>query len=80
VANLSQQAIQELRQTVNDAMKQPSPHAAAAAAGAHPDFCTTWKTVKPILQLIGSLPIPIPGVAAAINALILVADQICTGH
>lgn len=82
MANLSAQAVQELRQTVNSAMAQHAAAggAAAAAAGAAPDFCSVWKTAKPILQFIAGLPIPIPGLAAGINALIVVADQICQGH
>lgn len=80
MANLSKQSIQELRKTVNEAMREaPAPPGGVAAAEGDFDFCSVWKTAKPILQIIAALPLPIPGLSAAIHALITVGDQICQG-
>ena len=88
MAEMSAQALQELRQQLNDAAKgAAAAHAAAvtAAAAGAPDFCSAYKTAKPILQVATTLlPIIVPGIgttiAAAITALIAVGDKACPGN
>jgi hypothetical protein len=87
MADMSAQALQELRQQLNDAAKgAATAHAAtvAAAAVGPADFCSAYKTAKPILQLATTLlPVFLPGlgttIAAAITALIAVGDKACPG-
>jgi hypothetical protein len=84
MAELSSQSLEELRQQLNAAVSQASAaHVAAAAAPGGPaDFCSAYKTAKPLLQTaITLLPIFLPGIgttiAAALSALITVADKAC---
>ena len=80
---LSAQSLQQLRQSIDEAMSRPLPAAPAAQPmppGAPPDFCTVWPTAKPILQgiagIIGLFPGFGPGAAAALAALLTVGDQV----
>lgn len=84
MADLSSQSLQELRQQLNAAVTQASAASvtAAAAPGAPADFCSAYKTAKPILQTaITLLPLLLPGlgttIATALGALITVADKVC---
>ena len=80
---LSAQSVDELRTQLNAAIAQPAAAPATiAAAGVPPDFCTAYKTARPILQTAASiLPIVLPGlgttIAAAITAIITVCDKVC---
>jgi hypothetical protein len=76
MADLSSQTIQELRQQLNAAMVAP-PSAVAVTPG---DFCSAYKTAKPLLQLAVAILSAIPGlapVAAAITGLMTIADKVC---
>ena len=85
MADMSAQALRELQQQLNDAVKAAAAaHAAtvAAAAAGPADFCSAYKTAKPILQVATTLlPVILPGIgttiAAAITALIAVGDKAC---
>jgi hypothetical protein len=85
MAELSAQAIRDLQAQLNAAVAQAAaapPAAAAAAAAAPGDFCAAYKTARPILEAAANLlPIFLPGlgttVAAAIKALMTVADKVC---
>lgn len=85
MAEMSAQALQELRQQLNDATRSAAAaHAATVAAAGAPDFCSAYKTAKPILQVATTLlPIILPGIgttiAGAITALIAVGDKACPG-
>jgi hypothetical protein len=81
MADISSQALQELRQQLNAAVAQAA-SAPTIAAVTPADFCTAYKTAKPILQTaVTLLPIFLPGIgttiSAAITALIAVADKAC---
>ena len=81
MAELSAQALQDLRQQLNAAVVA-SASAPAAAAAAPADFCSAYKVARPILQLLVTvLPVLFPGpgtgMAAAISALIALGDKIC---
>jgi len=85
-AELSKDALQELRQHMDAAMAQPMPAPAgaekfaAAAAGGGADFCSIWPNVKPVLQAVVGIIVFIPGLgtaaATALNGLLAVGDQI----
>jgi hypothetical protein len=85
MADFSSQTMRELQDQLNAAMTQANAQVAAAAAAPSPaDFCAAYKTAKPLLQTaIQLLPIFLPGIgttiAAALSALITVADKICPG-
>ena len=82
MAELSHAALQQLREQMDAAIKQPlpTPPAATAAAAAQLDFCKVWPTAKPILQALVGIITFIPGfgagAATALNALIAVGDQV----
>ena len=78
---LSQNTLNELRAHVNAEMAA-APVPAAAAGGGLPlpgDFCKVWAQIRPILKLIASLPIPIPGLGAGLTALMTIGDALCPG-
>ncbi len=81
---LSSHALEELRRQLNTATMQAAGTTtmATAAAAAPGDFCSAYKSAKPILQVaVTLLPVILPGVgttiAAAITALISVGDKAC---
>jgi hypothetical protein len=85
---LSPQVLQQLRQHIDAALVEPAAMAEAAAAhraapGMPADFCSFWPGAKPVLQTVAGLIVFIPGpgtsAAAALNALIVVGDQIYRG-
>ena len=75
MADLSSQALQELRQQLNAAVTQAgsTPRAVAAAAGGAPaDFCSAYQTAKPIFQAAATLlPVFLPGLGTTIAAAIM---------
>jgi hypothetical protein len=79
--DLSAQSLQELRLQLNAAVTPAAVVPPAPMAVAPADFCSAYKTAKPLLQLaLTILPFwPGPGVAAAaaITALMTVADKAC---
>lgn len=88
MANLSGQALQDVRVQLNAAVAAAAAEppaamvTAAAAAAAAPDFCGIYKTAKPILTTaVTILPFILPGlgatVATAIKALMAIGDQAC---
>jgi hypothetical protein len=82
MADISTQALQELRQQLNAAVVQAGAAPPTAAAVAPADFCSAYKTARPILQTaVTLLPIFLPGlgttIASAITALMAVADKVC---
>jgi hypothetical protein len=73
MADLSAQTKQEFNAAFAAAVTAPAP---AAAPGALPtDFCTTYKTLRPILQVAASL-LPAP-IGPGLTALLAVLDKIC---
>ena len=82
MADLSSQALQEVRQQLNAAVSQAASAPPPAAPMVPTDFCAAYKTAKPILQTaVTLLPILIPGlgttIATALTALMTVADKVC---
>jgi hypothetical protein len=72
MADLSAQTKQEFSAAFAAAVAAPP----AAPPGALPtDFCTTYKTLRPILQLAASL-LPAP-IGPGLTALLAVLDKIC---
>jgi hypothetical protein len=70
---------QSLQQQFNAAMREvaaasPATPPISPAAPLPADFCSVYKALKPILQVVAMF---IPGYGAAINAFIAVCDKIC---
>ena len=73
--DLSPQQFQDLRQQLNAAMQAAATTQPAAPAGPLPaDFCSVYKALRPILQIVAVI---LPGYGAAISAFITVCDKIC---
>jgi hypothetical protein len=77
--NLSVEALQQLRQQVDQALMAPAAPAPEAAQ-APTNFCTVWPSAKPILQAVSGVVAFIPGLgktaAAVLAALLTLGDQI----
>jgi len=73
--DLSPQQFQDLRQQLNAAMQAAATAQPPAAGAPIPvDFCSVYKALRPILQIVAVI---IPGYGAAIGAFIAVCDRIC---
>jgi hypothetical protein len=84
---LSAQTIQDLRKQLDTVVVQGAAEqkamAAAAAAPPAADFCSFYKTAKPLLQAALTFIQFIPGIGAtigtAIRLIITIGDQLCPG-
>lgn len=78
--DLSPQTLQELRQQLNAAVAQAASAPPPTMAVTPGDFCSAYRTAKPLLQLAVTILSAIPGtaaIAAAITGLMTIADRVC---